>query len=175
MKLPLIGQSDDPAPDDLIQVYLRRHIAGAGAGAALFRRVATAISPDFREEIRAIAREVEEERAWLLKLAVRFRATRPRLQESIGAVAQELGRLNPTGTVVQRSPLADVIELEALAIAVHGKLLGFRTWQELAATEPRLDADECARMCAQAEDQRDRLEVMRLEAVRRAMSPTQQP
>ena len=99
----------------------------------------------------------------------RYGTERPVIQEKVGAIAQELGRLNPTGTAIRRSPLADVIELEALGTAVQGKFLGFRTLRALADDDPRLDPAEADALCERAQDQKERIEALRLEAVQRAM------
>lgn len=170
LHLPGLSRADaDPSPDELMRIYLRRHLAAAGAGVALFRRVASSVASDMRTQVGELARDVEEDQQLLLAIAERFGAQRPVLQEKIGGLAQELGRLNPTGTAIRRSPLADVIELEALGTAVQGKLLGFRTLRELADDDTRLDPAEADVLIERAEDQKERIEALRLEAVRRAM------
>lgn len=170
--IPVPGrkQSDDPSPDELTRIHLRRHLAAAGAGTALFRRVASSIAPDLRTRVGELARDVEADQQSLLDIAERFDAQRPRLQEIVGGLAQEAGRLNPTGTLLRRSPLADVIELEALGTAVHGKLLGFRTLRQVAQDDPRVDPAEIDHLCERARDQQERLEALRQEAVERAFA-----
>ena len=170
--LPVPGLSrtdEDPSPDELMRIYLRRHLAAAGAGAALFRRVASSVAPDMRMRVAELARDVEEDQQSLLTISERYGTERPVIQEKVGAIAQELGRLNPPGTAIRRSPLADVIELEALGTAVQGKLLGFRTLRALADDDPRLDPAEADALCERAQDQKERIEALRLEAVQRAM------
>jgi hypothetical protein len=57
-----------------------------------------------------------------------------------------------------------VVELEGLFVGVNGKACLWRTLRALADDEPRLDADELDRLLARAEDQKDRIERMRLRA-----------
>ena len=45
-----------------------------------------------------LARDVEEDQQSLLTISERYGTERPVIQEKVGAIAQELGRLNPTGT-----------------------------------------------------------------------------
>ena len=60
--LPVPGLSrtdEEPSPDELMRIYFRRHLAAAGAGAALFRRVASSVAPDMRMRVAELARVVE--------------------------------------------------------------------------------------------------------------------
>lgn len=165
-----LSHPGEPTPDDLMRIYLRRHLAAAGAGTSLFRRVASNAHPSARDAVAQLAREVEEDQKALKQIARRYKARRPLFQEVLAGFGQDAGRLNPTGTLLQRSPLADVFELEALGTAVQGKLLGFRSLRALAGDDPRLDPEETDRLCQRAQDQQERIEVLRLEAVRRALA-----
>ena len=91
------------------------------------------------------------------------------MQETITRIGQQLGRLHPAGTLLRRSPLTDVIELEAMKAATNARILGFRTLQEL--SDPRLDQRHVTTLLERALDQEDRIEVLRVEAVHRALRP----
>ena len=51
-------------------------------------------------------------------------SSRPKVAEVLVGVAETVGRLKPNGTLVRRSPLSDLMELEALSAAVEAKRLG---------------------------------------------------
>lgn len=53
--------------------------------------------------------------------------------------------------------------------ATNARILGFRTLQEL--SDPRLDQRHVTTLLERALDQEDRIEVLRVEAVHRALRP----
>ena len=70
-------------------------------------------------------------------------------------VGERIGRLKPNGRVLRRSPLSDLIEVEALVDAVAAKRTG---WHALAAVRLPADLDdEVAQLITRADDQLDRL------------------
>jgi hypothetical protein len=87
----------------------------------------------------------------------RLEITPDPVKRLVSVAGEQLGRLKPNGFLTQRSPLTDVIELEALSMAVTGKL---RLWETLEAVGPEItltDPDELARLRERALDQRERL------------------
>jgi hypothetical protein len=130
--------------------YLQDHYAGSSAGAELFRRAAQQQSdPVARTELTAMVEEVENDRATLER------------------VAEKLSRLKPNGELLHRSPLSDVIELEALRLAVEGKAAGWRVLRRLAEDEDDFDRSELDRLLSSAANQIDRLEKLRMAAAER--------
>jgi hypothetical protein len=85
-------------------------------------------------------------------------------------VAEKAGRLKLNGSLLSRSPLSDLVELEGLALGVQGKLAGWRLLKAL--DDPRLDGTELDRLIARAEDQAERLETLRLATGQRVLSPS---
>ena len=89
-----------------------------------------------------------------------------------GWVLEKAGRFKPNGALLSRSPLSDLIELEGLALGVHGKAAGFRALRHLADTDTRLDATHLDELIDRAERQAAALEQMRiLPAVRVLTTP----
>jgi hypothetical protein len=70
---------------------------------------------------------------------------------------EQLGRLKPNGFLTQRSPLTDVVELEALSMAVTGKLRLWETLEALGVEVTLTDSDELTRLRERALDHRERL------------------
>ncbi|WP_327309632.1 hypothetical protein OG730_37595 [Streptomyces sp. NBC_01298] len=91
------------------------------------------------------------------------------LRGLLGAAVTQAGRLKPNGRVFSRSPLSDVLELEAVRVGVEGKKELWRTLHTLAPSNPYLDAEAMRRLLARAERQADILETLRLAAVNRAL------
>lgn len=86
---------------------------------------------------------------------------------ALARLAEVVGRLKPNGRVVRRSPLSPVVELEALATGIHGKLL---LWELLGATfggdGPPVALDELE---ARAQRQHAAVQRHRLDAGRTAL------
>jgi hypothetical protein len=141
-----------------LAIYLRNHEAAASAGADLFARMAgSQRRRPWGPELVAVGAEVEQDLRTLRGL-LRSLGVRPDPLSSLALRAGErVGRLKPNGRLVRRSPLSDLVEVEAGLDAVHAKAAG---WAALRAV-PRLDApadlDELAR---RAEDQLRRMRVV---------------
>jgi len=148
--------------------YLQDHYAGSAAGIELFRRAAQQQSdPVARTELTSMVEEVENDRATLERFLAAV-GTKPDPVKNAGAwLAEKLSRLKPNGELLHRSPLSDVIELEALRLAVEGKAAGWRVLRRLAEDEDDFDRSELDRLLSSAANQIDRLEKLRMAAAER--------
>jgi hypothetical protein len=148
--------------------YLQDHYAGSSAGIELFRRAAQQQSdPVARTELTAMVEEVENERAALERFLTAA-GSKPDPVKNAGAwLAEKLSRLKPNGELLHRSPLSDVVELEALRLAVEGKAAGWRVLRRLAEDDDRFDRSELDRLLKSAADQIDRLEKLRMATAER--------
>jgi hypothetical protein len=75
-----------------------------------------------------------------------------------------VGRLKLNGTVLRRSPLSDLIELEAMRLGIEGKGCLWRSLRMLAGTDSRLETSEFEELETRAHAQIYELETMRLAA-----------
>jgi hypothetical protein len=149
----------------MLAIYLNDHLAGATGGLELARRTASAHrgTPD-GPDLQRLADEIAEDRESLLAVMRALGVGVQQYKVGAGWLAEKVGRLKLNGSWVSRSPLSSVVELEGLFVGVNGKACLWRTLRALADDEPRLDADELDRLLARAEDQKDRIERMRLRA-----------
>jgi hypothetical protein len=146
-----------------LTIYLQDHYAGAVAGTALFHRVAGSHrDPGVRRIVRDLASEVEHDRRELNKIMKNLTIPHDRTKEYLAWAGEKLGRFVTNGTVLRRSPLTDVVELEALSLAVEGKALGWKAMLALAESEPGLEANQIQVLLDRAYLQRSRLEELRL-------------
>jgi hypothetical protein len=151
----------------LLRTYLRDH--DSGALAASRRLASTAQShrdPKARAELAVLHTEVEQDRRSLAAVMERLDVTPDPVKRLVLVAGEQLGRLKPNGFLTQRSPLTDVVELEALSMAATGTL---RLWETLEALGPdvtRTDADQLAGLRARALDQRDRFDRLHAESAR---------
>ena len=154
----------------MLGIYLNDHLAGSVVGSSLARRFERQNrSNDYGRPIGEIAREIEEDQAALMEVMDRVGVRRKQARLAIARVTELGMRLKPNGRLVGYSPLSRVIELEGLTIGITGKL---ELWRSMAALgdDPPIAGIDFERLAARAEDQRDRVEDLRVRAAREALS-----
>ena len=160
-------------PARMLAIYLRHHLAASKGGLDLFERSARGqSSPEARRELRVLADEVTQDRQRLAAILQRLGIPRPRMAEILVSVSETVGRLKPNGTLIRRSPLSDVVELEALSAAVEAKRLGWVTLRVVSERDGRLDTADFDELIRRASDQQDQVELLRRQAVASALTPT---
>jgi hypothetical protein len=152
----------------LLEIYLNDHLAGSAGGVALARRVAG--SHRASPEVQTLADEIADDREALLAIVRHLGLRRTRYKEPVAVVAERVGRFKPNGSLVHRSPMSDVVEFEALALAVTGKRAGWRTLRGLADDRVDLDPSELDRLIARADSQLEVIERLRAAAAQRAFT-----
>ena len=116
-----------------------------------------------------LAREIDEDRESLLKAMGRLGVGVDRLKVFGGWGSEKLGRLKLNGRLLGYSPLSRVVELEALLLAVQGKLALWRSLEHLKTDLSQLSGFDFATLIARAETQVAELERNRLRAVADAL------
>lgn len=152
----------------LLGIYLNDHLMGATAGVELFRRASGSAPTAVKGELDRLAAAVTQDRESLLSLMRRLGVPVRRYKVIGGWAAEKVGRVKLNGSLLGRSPLSDLVELEGLVLGVQGKAAGFRALRSLAEHDGRLDAAELDRLIARAEEQGEALERLRLRAVDKA-------
>jgi hypothetical protein len=142
---------------DLLVAHMQHHWAAATGGLAFFRRVAGSPIPEAEGLLDDLVREIAEDRETLRALMHAVGATPTRVGALAARGGEVLGRLKPNGHLLRRSPLTDVIETEALRVAVSGKRAGWDVLSDAAQDEARLDADLVQRLIERADSQLERL------------------
>ena len=155
---------------DLLGIYLNDHLAGASAGLELARRAARSHSRD-RAALREIAHEIAEDRDELRTIMATLGVPARRYKEIAGWAMEKVGRLKPNGRILSRSPLSDVLEVEALRLAVEGKAAGWLLLRRFAEQDGRLDPAQLDRLISRAARQAEVLENLRVDTAQQAFAP----
>jgi hypothetical protein len=154
----------------LLGIYLNDHLAGSVVGESLARRIARQNEDnEYGRPVAQIAKEIEEDKATLREVMDRAGVRQKQLRLAFARVTELGMRLKPNGRLVGYSPLSRVLELEGLTMGITGKL---ELWRSLEALDGGADIRgiDFAALAARAEDQRDRVEDLRVRAAREALS-----
>ncbi len=142
-------------PSRWLAIYLRNHEAAASAGGDLFARMARSQRDrPWGPTVVDVAAEVAEDVRTLRDL-LRVSGVRTGVMSSLALRAGErVGRLKPNGRLTSRSPLSDLVEVEAGVDALHAKACGWQALRTAYGSDAPVDLDELSR---RAEDQLARM------------------
>ncbi len=147
----------------LLGIYLQDHLAGSTAGVELFRRAAGAHKGSaLGDALEALTLEVTSDQQALEAVMGVLGVGPDRVKTAVAWAGEKVGRLKLNGALLHRSPLSDVVELEAMRLAVEGKAAGWRLLQALADSDPRLAQVDLDDLLQRADDQIARVESLRL-------------
>ena len=166
-----VAKNTRPSRPDMLGIYLNDHLAGATAGSELAHRIARAHRD--REEaipLRRLAAEITQDRSALLDIMASLGVTARAYKVGAAWIGEKAGRLKFNGSLLARSPLSDLEELELLRLGVEGKAAGWRTLRAQAGTDVRLDAGRLDELISRASRQAGQLEELRIRAARRVIS-----
>lgn len=138
---------------ELLSIYLNDHLTGVIAGTELARRVSRT-----HPELRVLADDVDSDRKELLDFMREAGVESRPHKAAIGWLSEKAGRLKYNGRVLGRSPLSDVLELEALRAGIESKSAMWRTLRRLRT----FDEDRLERLSRRAEGQAELVEQHRL-------------
>ena len=144
---------------ELINTYLQDHHAGSAAGLDAFRRVAEGHSEsDVREAVRRIGEQAASDQKSLEEVMQRFGAEPALLKDLSTKLGEKVARLKPNQHVSSRSPLSDLLEVEALVDAVHAKSLLWVVLRQL--DDERVDKEQMESLLERARSQEEELKAL---------------
>ena len=171
---PGVNGSDSGVANRFLEIYLRDHHAAGTAGVGLAKRAAagTSLGPPAQSELSEIATRIEEDLHTLEALMAALGVERSASRDTAAALAERFARLKSNGTLVKRSPLSDVIELEALASGILAKEA---LWISLSVGGPGLAGVDLGALVERARQQRETVESWRRAAAARAFDHPADP
>jgi hypothetical protein len=151
-----------------LAVYLNDHLAGAAAGVALLASLAE--RPSISGPAKALHDEVLDDKRELERLMERLGVAKSAVRQGAGWLSEKLAELktrvdDPSGGTLHEFEL-----LEAISLGVHGKRSLWTTLKTASASAAALDGVDFDRLITRADDQRARLETLRLAAAQRALA-----
>lgn len=152
------------AVSSLLAIYLRDHHAAGVAGARLARRAALSVNSG-NAELSRVAAEIGQELVVLEDIMRRLGVQPDHVKDRLARIAERLGRLKLNGRLSSRSPLSDLLELEALVVGITGKQALWVSLREI----PSIGIDELDRLIERAENQKRVVETARVAAAKRSL------
>jgi hypothetical protein len=150
---------------DLLAIYLNDHLAGANGGVELARRMTVWYPvPGQQATLERLAADITQDRQTLLDLMAVLGMPVRRYKVGVAWAAEKAARLKLNGSLLSRSPLSNLEELEMLRLGVEGKAAGWRTLRELAKVDDRLKPGTLDGLITRAREQADLLEELRVKA-----------
>jgi len=146
---------------DALATYLNDHLAGASGGLELARRMADRYRDgELGGFLDQLVREIEEDRDALREAMERLEIPENGIKQALAWAGEKVSRLKPNDAFLSPSRLSRLIEFEAMALGVEGKLSLWRSL-ESAGVSAGLDLP---RLIERAVTQREGLERHRREA-----------
>jgi hypothetical protein len=153
-----------------LAIYLNDHLAGAIAGTELAKRSAQSnLGTEWGDFLESLVTEIEQDRAELTRLMEALGIKKDLLKDAAAWVGEKVGRLKLNGQLVGYSDLSRLIELEGLALGIHGKLSLWKNLEQLELPEVKSAGLDLEDLAARAQKQRDDLEDFRLRAAAKAL------
>jgi hypothetical protein len=156
--------------DEHLATYLNDHLAGSTAAVELMEGIESSHrGTEIAGQIARIRSDVEADRRELQGLIERLNVSESRPRKAAAWLAGKFTDLKLVLDDSARGPLRLLESLEVLSLGIEGKRLLWRALATAAEFSPKLRGLDYERLAERAEDQRRRVEPMRLEAARAAL------
>jgi len=158
--------------DKHLGIYLNDHLAGSTAALELLEHLeASHAGTDLARFVAGLRGDIEADRGELEGLLRQLQVTQSPVRKASAWVAGKVTDLKLRLDDREGGALRLFEALDALSIGIEGKRLLWRALSTLAQELPALRTLDYGRLIARAEEQRGRVEEVRLEAARQALVP----
>jgi hypothetical protein len=162
--------------NEYLATYLNDHLAGSVAAVELLERL-EAVYPgtDMARFFAALRNEIVADRGALEELMTRLQIAESRPRKASAWIAGKFTELKLRLDDKLRGPLRLLESLEAVGLGIDGKLALWRALNAATSVNPALQGIlDYERLEKRAEEQREAVEIVRLEAARAAFKQVQQ-
>lgn len=157
-------------PHSDIQMYLSDHLAGATGAIALLEHLERDFSDTVGTIVRDVRTEVEHDRETLTRIATAVGVHESTPRKLSGWLGEKLTEIKLALDDGGQGPLNLLESLEAIGMGIDGKLALWKGLEHASAADERLRAFDYTRLEQRAFEQRERIELLRLAAVRAVFS-----
>lgn len=154
-----------------LSAYLNDHLGGANAGVEMARQLQEDVEGERDGEILGrLAEEIEEDVETLRALLEQIGTKTSPVKQAAGWLAEKVQRVAVSEPRTGSANLTRLLRVESLSLGVEGKLGLWLALMEVTAANPQLADIDLPRLVERAQDQRRRLETVRLEVARRTFT-----
>jgi hypothetical protein len=149
-----------------LATYLNDHLMGALAAIEVVDQLAeeaTDLKP-FLEQLKA---DIEEDRQAVVNLMNRLDILQSRIHKATGWLAEQVSEFK---FAMEDDSLRRLERLEAVSLGIQGKLSLWRALYAASKVDERLQSLDYERLTERARDQRDRVEALRIDAAKSALT-----
>ena len=154
---------------DHLATYLNDHLAGSHLAVEILDHL-SAETPGLSAILTGLKAEIEEDREHLKRLMARQQIEESRVRQAGGWVAERLAELKLVVDDDAKGRLRRLERLEALSLGIEGKIALWRALDAAARTNAELAGTDYERLIQRGQDQRARVETLRLHAAREALA-----
>jgi hypothetical protein len=155
---------------EYLSIYLNDHLAGSLTAIEILEHF-EAEDTDFTPVIAALKADIEADRKQLMTLMQRLGITESRVRKMTGWIAEQVAEAKFASDDESRGPLWRLERLEAIAIGIDGKSALWRALNAAAEIAPEFRGIDYEQLSGRAQEQRSRVEALRLQAAKLALVP----
>jgi len=157
-----------------LATYLNDHLAGSVVAVELLERLEAAGS-SMTSTLAQVRSDIEADRAELRELMRRLEIAESRSRKVTGWIAEKFSQLKLRLDDPKGGSLRVLESLELVALGIQGKLALWRALGAAGGSDPALRVIDYERLAQRAQDQWQRVEVVRLEAAKAALASPAKP
>jgi hypothetical protein len=152
-----------------LATYLNDHLAGSNLALEIIDHL-TKENPDLTPALTALKTDIYEDRHQLTTLMDRLNISESRIRKAGTWIAESVTEVKLDVDDDAHGPLRRLERLEALAIGIDGKIALWRALEAATGTIKALNGLDYERLVLRGQDQRARVEALRLQAARASLA-----
>jgi len=153
-----------------LAIYLNDHLAGSLTAVEILEHLEIEAS-DSMSDLAALKADIEADRQQLKVLMDRLGITESRVRKLTNWIAEQVTEAKFEADDESRGTLRRLERLEALGIGIDGKSALWRALNAAVEVAPDLRGIDYEHLAQRAQEQRARVEILRLQAARLALVP----
>ena len=155
---------------EYLAIYLNDHLAGSLIALEILEHLEIEAS-DSMSDLAALKADIEADRQQLKVLMDRLGITESRVRKLTNWIAEQVTEAKFEADDESRGTLRRLERLEALGIGIDGKSALWRALNAAVEVAPDLRGIDYEHLAQRAQEQRARVEILRLQAARLALVP----
>jgi hypothetical protein len=152
-----------------LATYLNDHLAGSNLALETIDHL-TKENPDLLPSLTALKTDIYEDRHQLTTLMERLNISESRIRKAGSWILESVAEVKLDVDDDANGPLRRLERLEALAIGIDGKIALWRALEAATGTIKALNGMDYERLVLRGQDQRARVEALRLQAARASLA-----